>query len=64
MKALLRKLLNYLKCQFLGHDYTCAVDEGIPPTSEQLNNIPEGFHDYAKTYCRRCSHVYKPAAYK
>jgi len=53
------KLRNWFLCR-LSHDWTCAHDEGIPPTKEQLQNIPDGFWDYAKMYCKRCNKVYKP----
>ncbi len=36
------------------HDWTCAAQEGVPPTQKQLEDGVEGFFDYARTYCRRC----------
>lgn len=53
---------NWLKCRFIilgGHDYTCALDEGIKATPEQLESV-DGFFDYAKMYCKNCGHVYVP----
>ena len=57
------KLLHRIKvwCQCkIGHDYTCAVEEGLDPTTTQLNDLPKGFFDYAKMYCKRCGYVYQP----
>jgi len=39
------------------HNWTCAADEGIPATEEQLHNTKEGFWDYAKMYCKTCGHI-------
>ena len=53
------KLKDRFKC-FDGHDWTCAAEQGIKATEEQINTGVDGFTDYAKMYCRRCDHVYKP----
>lgn len=47
--------MNKTFCFLLGgHRWTSLALKGIPPTLEQLRNIPEGFSDYAKMFCDRC----------
>lgn len=55
----MKLIFQRLRCLF-GHDYTCAVEEGVEATTEQLKGGIEGFYDYAKMYCRKCGYVYKP----
>ena len=42
----------------VGHDWTCAADQGIKATPEQLKSI-NGFWDYATMYCNKCGYIYK-----
>ena len=56
---MLEDIINWIKC-LIDHDWTCAHDEGIPATEAQLAAGVDGFMDYAKMYCKRCKHVYKP----
>jgi len=42
------------------HNWTCAAEQNIPATKEQLDGSIEGFADYAKMYCKDCGYVYKP----
>lgn len=36
------------------HDWTCACEQGIKATDEQLRGGVAGFLDYARMYCARC----------
>ena len=51
------KTIEQWWCGIKGHDWTCAVEEGIKPTKVQLANGMDGFMDYATTYCKKCGHV-------
>jgi hypothetical protein len=55
---MIKKILNWFLCLW-DHDWTCAHDEGIPVTKEQIAARVDGFFDYAKMYCKRCGHVSK-----
>lgn len=47
----------FMTCKLWGlHDWTCAAEQGIPPTTEQLKSL-DGFYDFAKMYCKRCNHI-------
>ena len=50
-------LRTWLTCWSLGHDWTCAAEQNIPPTKKQLEGGVAGFHDYATMYCKRCDHI-------
>jgi len=52
----MRRILAILFfCKLMGsHAWTCAAQEGIPATDEQLNSGIKGFKDYARMYCKRC----------
>ncbi|MCK5601804.1 hypothetical protein KAR91_08050 [Candidatus Pacearchaeota archaeon] len=50
---LLRKIL----CSLSSHDWTSAVQQGIPPTQQQIDAGVDGYYDYATMYCRRCGYV-------
>jgi len=53
-------MLKKIKCKLFGmHNWTCAAEEGINPTKEQLEYGTAGFWDYAKMYCKDCGHVSK-----
>lgn len=55
LKRAAQLLEKVLGCYiFKTHDWTCAANEGIPPTPEQLHGGVTGFLEYAKTYCKRC----------
>lgn len=56
IKSIAHSALIKIKCKVFWHDWTCAADQGIEPTEDQLKSIA-GFYDYAKTYCKRCGHV-------
>lgn len=49
----MKKLIKRFVCWFRGHDWTCAAQQGIPPTRQQMDKI-DGYKDYAKMYCARC----------
>ena len=51
-------ILAKLWCWLTTHNWTCAANEDIPPTADQLKDVA-GFHDYAKMYCKRCGYVYE-----
>jgi len=54
------KILTFVKCKiFNNHNWTCAAQEGIKPSEEQLQNGVDGFFDYAKMYCKDCGKIYK-----
>jgi hypothetical protein len=54
------EIRQWINCHLLGdHDWTCAAEEGIPPTHFQRHGGLAGFMDYAKMYCRACGKVYK-----
>jgi len=45
-------------CHLLqSHDWTCAAEQGIPPTEKQLTDGIAGFWSYATMYCGRCGKV-------
>ncbi len=49
--GLFRKIL----CLMDLHTWTCAAEEGIEPTPEQLKPpYTVGFAEYAKSYCKHC----------
>lgn len=55
MKAWLKKLWF---CRVMRmHEWTCAAEEGKPPTPEQIGGGVEGFWSYATMYCKRCGEV-------
>jgi len=57
----LKKIKVFFNCKVLGlHNWTCAADEGILATQEQLNSGLDGFWDYAKMYCKDCGKVHVP----
>lgn len=43
-------------CWFLMHKWTCAAEQGIKPTKQQLTSV-EGFWEYSTMYCKRCGKV-------
>jgi len=45
---------KWFMCLMGMHEWTCAAEQGIPPTKEQLIYLPEGFYDYATMYCKNC----------
>ena len=49
-----KKLVQKLNCWTGGHDWTSAVQEGIPATQEQLESGLNGFFEYAELYCKHC----------
>lgn len=56
---MLKKWLGRFWCLIGDHDWTSAAQESIPPTKEQaFAGFPDGFVDYAKMYCKRCSKIY------
>ena len=59
LKAFMAKTLELLKviwvCRIWGmHTWTCAAEQGKPPTPEQVAGGIKGFWDYARMYCARC----------
>jgi hypothetical protein len=56
---LIKYKLAKIACKFGRHDYTCAAEQGVEATDEQLEGGFEGFMDYAKMYCKRCGHITK-----
>lgn len=48
------KILQRVWCWFGWHDWTCAAEQGIKATNEQLADPFCGFWDYAKMYCKHC----------
>lgn len=55
---MIKKFFQWLSCLTGDHDWTCAAEQGIKATPEQLKDI-DGFWDYATMYCNRCGHQYK-----
>jgi len=53
----MKKILIAIQCWFLGHDWTCAANEGIEPTESEKTNGIMGFHHYARMYCKRCTYI-------
>ena len=49
--------MKKIKCFFGMHDWTCAAEEGIKATPEQIANGVDGFFDYAKMFCKNCGTV-------
>jgi len=50
----MKKFLNRMLCMLVGHhQWTCAHEQGISPTEDQLKSA-QGFFDYAKMYCSCC----------
>ena len=58
IRSVIKPVVSFIMC-LRGHDWTCAVEEGVEATPEQLVGGLDGFLDYATIYCRRCDHVYK-----
>lgn len=56
----MNKLWQKFKCWIGDHNWTCAAEQGIKPTPEQVNGGIDGFYDYAKMYCKQCGKVYRP----
>lgn len=51
---------GWIECHiFQFHDWTCANQEGIKPTKDQLNKGVDGFWKYACMYCARCGKISK-----
>jgi len=50
----MKLLLLKLKCQILGHDWTCKAEQGIKPNDDERTAGIVGFHHYARTYCSKC----------
>jgi len=51
----MKKIINFVLCKLFGlHEWTCAYNEGVKPTKEQLDKGFEGFKEYSKMYCSRC----------
>ena len=54
-------MMNALKqwlCYWtLGHNWTCAAEQGVLPTEKQLADGIDGFFDYSTMYCKDCGHV-------
>jgi len=50
----IKRILNKIHCAIGIHDWTCAADQGIKATRQQLDNGIDGFYDYAKMYCKNC----------
>lgn len=50
-------MIKKIKCWSIGHDWTCAAEEGIPATKEQMNGGVAGFWSYAQMYCKRCGEI-------
>lgn len=60
MRDWLKKLRTNFRCKTNFHNWTCAHEQGIKPTEEQLANAAQGgFWDYAKMYCLDCGTVYE-----
>lgn len=57
---MLKKIKVFFQCKvFKMHNWTCATEQGIPATTEQLKGGAAGFWDYSKMYCKDCGHVYE-----
>lgn len=41
-----------------GHEWTCAAEEGIPPTKTQIADAAKGFESYSVMYCKKCGYIY------
>lgn len=54
------KWLKLLQCAFVSHDYTSAVEEGLDPTTDQIERGIDGFWEYSRIYCKRCGYKYPP----
>ena len=58
---MLQSIKILFQCKLMrAHNWTCAAEQNIPATKEQLDGSIEGFADYAKMYCKDCGYVYKP----
>ena len=54
----LERIVKSFVCFFTGgHSWTSKAMEGIPPTSEQIDNGVAGFYDYAEMYCGKCGRI-------
>lgn len=53
------KLKKTLNCWLGAHQWTCAAEQHIKPTPEQLENGTSGFLDYAAVYCKNCGKMSK-----
>lgn len=51
------RFVHWLLCLIGDHDWTCAAEQGIPPTKEQAEGGLAGFYSYATGYCKRCKKV-------
>ena len=47
--------IKHCLCGLSGHNWTCSSEQGFKADPWQLESI-EGFHDYAKMYCKDCGH--------
>jgi len=57
----MKKIWEWMLCHWLGdHNWTCAAEQGIKATQQQVDAGVAGFYDYATMYCDRCGHVYRP----
>jgi len=50
MMAIMRRLW----CMLGWHEWTCAAEQGVPATYDQIADPFWGYWDYAKMYCRHC----------
>jgi len=55
-----KKKIKQFFCGLRNHEWTCAAEEGIPATQEQLDNGIKGFDEYSTMYCKHCGYVYIP----
>ena len=50
----MKRFIGRLLCLIGDHDWTCAAEQGIPPTKAQTDAGMAGFYSYAAGYCKRC----------
>lgn len=59
VNSFVRFFIRLFLCKLLrDHKWTCAAEQNLPPTKEQLAGGVNGFMDYAKMYCTRCGRIY------
>jgi len=55
---MLTKIKIFVQCKLFGlHDWTCAREQGIPATQDQISGGVQGFTNYAKLYCKDCGTI-------
>lgn len=64
----MRRLLNWITCHTLGHNWTALVEETggkvpeewKPISGESTEELLAKFKRFSAMYCRRCGYEYQP----